>query len=328
MSSKPSADLTEGQASRLGSEPSSCPVSLYFHLDFRTTSTFPAVSQPKLTPREPHENKDHHKQSLLHPRVRHGVPTQDPKNPNSNIHAQLGVNSSPRRDGLPIQRQRRPTKRELAPSISLPRRIAPRSLVYSSKDLSHDMICDQTLLDSELEQTLTAAVGEHSFQNANTAEHVESTSILPISTNVRSNSSLGSASDTAAKSQRMIKSKRRADDHIYSQSPATQRNALSGREAKTLSSRHQRGHSGQLSFSEHETAAPIAFKQFDLDPPFYSPLDKNMDHVDGQHATGDDSQHGGDQKKFACPFYKQNMQKYISERSCAGPGWTTVRRVK
>jgi hypothetical protein len=40
-------------------------------------------------------------------------------------------------------------------------------------------------------------------------------------------------------------------------------------------------------------------------------------------------------KKFACPFYKHDSQKYMQNpltgskfRACAGPGWQTVHRVK
>ena len=33
-------------------------------------------------------------------------------------------------------------------------------------------------------------------------------------------------------------------------------------------------------------------------------------------------------RKLACPFFKRNPQKYLSTRSCVGPGWNEVRRVK
>lgn len=32
--------------------------------------------------------------------------------------------------------------------------------------------------------------------------------------------------------------------------------------------------------------------------------------------------------RFACPFYKRNPARYISSRSCPGPGWDDVHRVK
>ena len=33
-------------------------------------------------------------------------------------------------------------------------------------------------------------------------------------------------------------------------------------------------------------------------------------------------------KRFACPFYKHNPQEYRSSRTCMGPGWANVHRVK
>ncbi|KAF2728720.1 hypothetical protein EJ04DRAFT_476937 [Polyplosphaeria fusca] len=33
-------------------------------------------------------------------------------------------------------------------------------------------------------------------------------------------------------------------------------------------------------------------------------------------------------RKFACPYYKRNPERYIMRRSCVGPGWDEVRRVK
>jgi len=32
--------------------------------------------------------------------------------------------------------------------------------------------------------------------------------------------------------------------------------------------------------------------------------------------------------RLACPYYKRNPQKYMGNRSCVGPGWTTVHRIK
>lgn len=37
---------------------------------------------------------------------------------------------------------------------------------------------------------------------------------------------------------------------------------------------------------------------------------------------------GGTGRKFACPYFKRNPQKYLTRRSCVGPGWDEVRRVK
>lgn len=33
-------------------------------------------------------------------------------------------------------------------------------------------------------------------------------------------------------------------------------------------------------------------------------------------------------KRLACPFFKHNPQRYQEERSCVGPGWRTVHRLK
>ena len=32
--------------------------------------------------------------------------------------------------------------------------------------------------------------------------------------------------------------------------------------------------------------------------------------------------------RFACPFFKHNPHRYMGNRTCAGPGWTTTHRVK
>ncbi|KAJ3453956.1 hypothetical protein MRS44_018588 [Fusarium solani] len=41
----------------------------------------------------------------------------------------------------------------------------------------------------------------------------------------------------------------------------------------------------------------------------------------------DDEEESG-KMKFACPFYKRDRQAFMSERTCVGPGWDTVHRVK
>ena len=33
-------------------------------------------------------------------------------------------------------------------------------------------------------------------------------------------------------------------------------------------------------------------------------------------------------RKFACPYFKRDSEKYLTRRSCVGPGWDEVRRVK
>ncbi len=34
------------------------------------------------------------------------------------------------------------------------------------------------------------------------------------------------------------------------------------------------------------------------------------------------------QRRLACPFFKRNPPRYSEERSCVGPGWLTVHRLK
>ncbi|KAI0123339.1 hypothetical protein BJ170DRAFT_105571 [Xylariales sp. AK1849] len=33
-------------------------------------------------------------------------------------------------------------------------------------------------------------------------------------------------------------------------------------------------------------------------------------------------------RKLACPYFKRNPSKYVAERSCSGPGWLSVHRIK
>lgn len=36
----------------------------------------------------------------------------------------------------------------------------------------------------------------------------------------------------------------------------------------------------------------------------------------------------GSPQRFACPYYRRNSHKHVKHRSCAGPGWSSVHRVK
>jgi hypothetical protein len=45
----------------------------------------------------------------------------------------------------------------------------------------------------------------------------------------------------------------------------------------------------------------------------------------GSTTTTDDSETGA---RFACPFYKHDPDRYRSRRTCPGPGWPTVHRMK
>ena len=40
------------------------------------------------------------------------------------------------------------------------------------------------------------------------------------------------------------------------------------------------------------------------------------------------NEHEGNKRKFACPYFKRNLEKYLMRRSCVGSGWDEVRRVK
>ena len=65
------------------------------------------------------------------------------------------------------------------------------------------------------------------------------------------------------------------------------------------------------------------------------------DPLDDGHGGGGGSGSGGggrngnkrarrssDDKRFACPYFKHNQKKYTTERTCCGPGWIDVHRVK
>lgn len=63
----------------------------------------------------------------------------------------------------------------------------------------------------------------------------------------------------------------------------------------------------------------------------------NDDGDDGNSSdSGDDKKYASlkkpriaqPQKQFACPFFKNNPAKYATRRTCLGPGWRTVHRVK
>ena len=45
----------------------------------------------------------------------------------------------------------------------------------------------------------------------------------------------------------------------------------------------------------------------------------------GSVTASDESEMGA---RFACPFYKHDPNRYRSRRTCPGPGWTTVHRMK
>lgn len=64
--------------------------------------------------------------------------------------------------------------------------------------------------------------------------------------------------------------------------------------------------------------------------------DINTDDTGGKHARPNTSSGkrrsarklGDCGRRFACPFFARNPSKYLMVRSCSGPGWDSVHRVK
>jgi hypothetical protein len=54
--------------------------------------------------------------------------------------------------------------------------------------------------------------------------------------------------------------------------------------------------------------------------------DEDADDQGKRCSPGDD--HVVGEKRLACPFFKRNSLKYKNERSCVGPGWSSVHRIK
>lgn len=59
------------------------------------------------------------------------------------------------------------------------------------------------------------------------------------------------------------------------------------------------------------------------------PEDEEEDGVNKRRrvsvTTTEDSENG---PRFACPFYKHDPNRYRNRRTCPGPGWPTVHRMK
>ncbi|KAF2477623.1 uncharacterized protein BDR25DRAFT_2571 [Lindgomyces ingoldianus] len=63
--------------------------------------------------------------------------------------------------------------------------------------------------------------------------------------------------------------------------------------------------------------------------------DENLSEPDGNPSKRPKNPSGrisaepnNNRRKFACPYFKRNFEKYLERRSCVGPGWDEVRRVK
>ncbi|KAF5695776.1 hypothetical protein FDENT_82 [Fusarium denticulatum] len=77
---------------------------------------------------------------------------------------------------------------------------------------------------------------------------------------------------------------------------------------------------------QQEVAAPgqskkRAFDCVELD-------DSSTDEADGTSVDKKRSKTTSTTPRFACPFYKHDPERYANTRSCCGPGWETVHRVK
>ncbi|CVL04358.1 uncharacterized protein FPRN_00407 [Fusarium proliferatum] len=56
--------------------------------------------------------------------------------------------------------------------------------------------------------------------------------------------------------------------------------------------------------------------------------DSSTDEADGTSVDKKRSKTTSTAPRFACPFYKNDPERYANSRSCCGPGWETVHRVK
>ncbi|KAF5551897.1 hypothetical protein FNAPI_7274 [Fusarium napiforme] len=56
--------------------------------------------------------------------------------------------------------------------------------------------------------------------------------------------------------------------------------------------------------------------------------DSSTDEADGTSVDKKRSKTTSTAPRFACPFYKNDPERYANTRSCCGPGWETVHRVK
>ncbi|KAK0636746.1 hypothetical protein B0T17DRAFT_89192 [Bombardia bombarda] len=86
------------------------------------------------------------------------------------------------------------------------------------------------------------------------------------------------------------------------------------------------------------TASSVTASSFQMDNNNKHYRDENgqADHTDQGYGRRDSAkrsrvgspQYEADSRRFACPFYRRNPKKHLKHRSCAGPGWPSVHRVK
>ncbi|KAM0485069.1 hypothetical protein ACHAP7_003094 [Fusarium lateritium] len=58
------------------------------------------------------------------------------------------------------------------------------------------------------------------------------------------------------------------------------------------------------------------------------PDDSSAEEIEEKPRNKKRSTKASDSPRFACPFYKHNPERYEAARSCCGPGWATVHRLK
>lgn len=61
-------------------------------------------------------------------------------------------------------------------------------------------------------------------------------------------------------------------------------------------------------------------------PPPKRSIDSRSSRVSRSYK--DYTNEGEGKRRLACPFFKYNPSKYVSERTCSGPGWSSVHRLK
>jgi hypothetical protein len=103
-----------------------------------------------------------------------------------------------------------------------------------------------------------------------------------------------------------------------------QNHGIRSRASSTGSHRSGESNMGGLMGGDSETGRRKHKLEGDEDP---GP--PNDGHGDGAHKRPWTSEKmNAEASRFACPFFKRNSRKHRKYRSCAGPGWDTVHRVK
>ncbi|RSL93847.1 hypothetical protein CDV31_014545 [Fusarium ambrosium] len=104
-----------------------------------------------------------------------------------------------------------------------------------------------------------------------------------------------------------------------------------GESAKKPPKRRQSGHQSSH-YDEGTNGTAKAYKKRKQDSAEREDVDSDeLAEGSGKAKNGrkrkDEEEEPG-KKKFACPFYKYDRQAFMSSRTCVGPGWDSVHRVK